>query len=206
MMRKKILPGKRVSIFDSEEEVILKVNKKIVLEKPKSSNSWSQQHQNLRNHLFHFKSKANLKLLKKVKLGEINLEKTGYFTPPVIINDLIIFYDNSFTVRVKNLVSGKVFWELKLKDEQSEGFPLVGGFFLDKNSLIISTGLGNIYNVSADTGEIKWKKQFDAQFSRPQQYTKIKFLLFRMTINSLQLTKIQVKKYGIISELLKNYQ
>ena len=39
--------------------------------------------------------------------------------------------------------------------------------FLDKNSLIITTGLGNIYNVSADTGEIKWKKQFDAQFSRP---------------------------------------
>ena len=35
----KILPGKRVSIFDSEEEVILKANKKIVLEKPKSSNS-----------------------------------------------------------------------------------------------------------------------------------------------------------------------
>ncbi len=173
----KILPGKRVSIFDSEEEVILKANKKIVLEKPKSSNSWSQQHQNLRNHLFHFKSKANLKLIKKVNLGEINLEKTGYFTPPVIINDLIFFYDNSYTVSVKNLVSGKVFWKLKLKDEQSEKFPLVGGFFLDKNFLIISTGLGNIYNVSADTGEIKWKKKFDAQFSRPPTIYKNKIFV-----------------------------
>ena len=60
-----ILPGKRESVYESEEKAILKANKRIKLEKPKTISTWSQQHQNLKNHLFHFKSNSILKLKKK---------------------------------------------------------------------------------------------------------------------------------------------
>ena len=69
-----ILPGKRESVYDSEEKLILKANKRIELEKPKIISNWTQQHQNIRNHLYHFKSNPNLKLLKKIKLGNINFK------------------------------------------------------------------------------------------------------------------------------------
>ena len=61
-----ILPGKRESIYSSSEEVILKAKKKIKLSQPKTVSNWSQQHQNVRNHLFHFESKSILKLKKKI--------------------------------------------------------------------------------------------------------------------------------------------
>ena len=64
-----ILPGKRESVYESEERVILKANKRIKLEEPQIISNWSQQHQNLKNHLFHFKSKSILKLEKKNKAG-----------------------------------------------------------------------------------------------------------------------------------------
>ena len=69
-----ILPGKRESVYDSEEKLILKANKRIELEKPKIISNWSQQHQNLKNHLFHFSSNSTLKFEKRIKLGDINLD------------------------------------------------------------------------------------------------------------------------------------
>ena len=47
-----ILPGKRESVYDSEEKLILKAKKRIELEKPKIISNWSQQHQNLKNRRF----------------------------------------------------------------------------------------------------------------------------------------------------------
>ena len=41
-----ILPGKRESVYESEEKLILKANKRIKLEEPQIISSWSQQHQN----------------------------------------------------------------------------------------------------------------------------------------------------------------
>ena len=35
-----ILPGKRESVYESEEKIILKANKKIKLEKPKNISNW----------------------------------------------------------------------------------------------------------------------------------------------------------------------
>ena len=62
-----ILPGKRENVFKFEDDVILKSNKRIKIDKSISVDSWSQQYQNERNHLFHFKSKPKLSLKKKNK-------------------------------------------------------------------------------------------------------------------------------------------
>ncbi len=169
-----ILPGKRESIYKSEEKVILKASKRIKLEKPKIISNWSQQHQNLKNHLFHFKSNASLKLKKRLKLGNINLDKIQYITPPIISENTIFYSDNDFSVISKNLDTGKLNWNIKLEFEKEENFPLVSGFFLDNKILYFSTGLGNIYAVDAVEGRIKWFKKFGIQFSRPPVVSKDK--------------------------------
>jgi len=162
-----ILPGKRESLYVSGEEVILKANKRIKIDKPIPITSWSQQHQNERNHLFHFKSKPNLKLKKKIRLGNINLKKIEYITPPVFFGETIYYSGNEFHVFAKSIETDKLKWKLKLEQEKQENFPLVGGFFANEKELFFSTGLGNIYCVDINSGKIKWKKEFGVQFSRP---------------------------------------
>ena len=63
--KEEILPGKRVNVFEFDDDVIIKSNEKIYIDKSILANTWSQQYQNERNHLFHFKSKPKLKLKKK---------------------------------------------------------------------------------------------------------------------------------------------
>ena len=172
-----ILPGKRESVYESEEKVILKANKRIKIEKPRMISNWSQQHQNLKNHLFHFKSKATLKLKKRIKLGNINLDKIQYITPPIILDSTIFYSDNDFSVISKNLDTGKFNWKIKLEFEKEENFPLVSGFFLDNKTLFFSTGLGNIYAIDAFKGKVKWFKKFGIQFSRPPVVSKDKIFL-----------------------------
>ena len=172
-----ILPGKRESVYDSEEKLILKANKRIKLEKPKIISNWSQQHQNLKNHLFHFNSNSTLKFEKRIKLGDINLDKIQYITPPIISENTIFYSDNDFNIVSKNLETGKLNWNIKLEFEKDENFSLVSGFFLDNNTLFFSTGLGNIYSVDAANGKIKWFKKFGIQFSRPPVISKDKLFL-----------------------------
>ena len=172
-----ILPGKRESIYESEENLILKANKKIKLGEPKIISNWSQQHQNLKNHLFHFKSKATLKLKKRIRLGNINLDKIQHITPPIILDSTIFYSDNDFSVISKNLDTGKFNWKIKLELEKEENFPLVSGFFLDNKTLFFSTGLGNIYAIDVVKGKVKWFKKFGIQFSRPPVVNKDKIFL-----------------------------
>ena len=172
-----ILPGKRESVYESEEKLIIKANKRIKLEKPKIISDWVQQHQNLKNHLFHFKSKPTLKFKKRIRLGDINLDKFQYFTPPIISENTIFYYDNDFSVISKNIDTGKLNWSIKLESEKQENFSLVSGFFLDNKTLFFSTGLGNIYAVDLVDGKVKWFKKFGIQFSRPPVASKEKIFL-----------------------------
>tara|TARA_B100000035_G_scaffold287295_1_gene272155 strand:+ start:4121 stop:5413 length:1293 start_codon:yes stop_codon:yes gene_type:complete len=172
-----ILPGKRESVYESEEKVILKARKRIKLEKPKIISNWSQQHQNLKNHLFHFKSKSTLKLKKRIRLGDINLDKIQYITPPIISENIIFYSDNDYNIISKNIDTGKLNWSIKLEFEKEENFSLVSGFFLDNKTLFFSTGLGNVYAVNAIEGKIKWSKKFGIQFSRPPVISKNRIFL-----------------------------
>ena len=85
-----VLPGKRVNVFDFEDDIIVKANKRIQIDNPVEIKNWSQQFQNEKNHLFHFKSKKTLKLKRKLSLGDISLDRINLIAQP--INDGINFY------------------------------------------------------------------------------------------------------------------
>ncbi len=172
-----ILPGKRESIYSSGEEVLLKVSKKVIIDKPKNIEMWSQQHQNIKNHLFHFRSNSVLKVERKLDLGNIVFKKSKFFTPPIIADNIIFYSDNDYKVIAKDLTNGRMKWKLDLKLEKSEKFPLVAGFFLEKNKLLFSTGLGNLYCIDVTSGKTLWFKKFGVQFTRPPVLHKNKIFL-----------------------------
>jgi len=163
----KILPGKRESVFITDDKILKKAQKKVKILPPKTIDSWEQQHQNVRNHLFHFKSNSNLKLLKKIKLGNINFKNLQYVPSPVFDENIIYYSDNEFNIIAKSLDSGKVLWRTSLTLEDSENFSFIGGISLSRNNIFVTTGLGNVYKINKKKGNIIWFKRFFMQFSRP---------------------------------------
>ena len=185
-----ILPGKRERVF-SDDQILKKANTRVKILPPKLINSWKQQHQNVRNHLYHFKSKPNLKLLKKIKLGDLNFENLQYIPPPVFQENIIFYCDNQFNVYAKSIDSGKVLWRTKLNLEDSENFSFIGGISLAGDNIYITTGLGNIYKINKNNGNIIWFKRFFMQFSRPPLVFKKKVFVisddnqvFALNVNS----------------------
>ena len=162
-----VLPGKRESVFINDEKILKKANKKVKISPPEYIGSWTQQHQNNRNHLYHFKSNPSLKLLKKVKLGDINFKNLQYIPPPVFLENVIYYCDNKFNIYAKSTDTGKLLWKTKLTLEDSENFSFIGGISLSGDSVFITTGLGNIYKLNKRKGKIIWSKRFFMQFSRP---------------------------------------
>ena len=162
-----ILPGKRESVFISNDKTLKKANKRVKITRPISIDSWKQQHQNVKNHLFHFESSSKLKLLKKINLGDINFKNLQYIPPPVIENNIIYYTDNDFNILAKSVKSGKIIWKRELQLEESENFSFIGGISLEGNNLFVTTGLGNIYKINKKDGKEVWTKRFFMQFSRP---------------------------------------
>ncbi len=161
------LSGKRENVFEIDEKTILKASKKIEITPPILVKFWPQQHQNVRNHLFHFESNESLKLKKKLKLAKINFEKFNHVVEPVIIANKIYFSDSEFNIFSKDLINGKVIWKISLEEEKDESLSFIGGLSVSDNELIITTGLGNLYSIDLKDGKVKWKKKFVGQFSRP---------------------------------------
>ena len=73
--KEEILPGKRQAVFKFDNDVIVKSNEKIFIGDSISTDEWSQQNHNERNHLFHFKSKKKFKKKKNLNLMILHLIK-----------------------------------------------------------------------------------------------------------------------------------
>lgn len=161
------LPGKRENVFDFKDDIIVKANKKILVDKPLPIDSWNQQFQNSRNHLYHFKSKPVLKLKRKILLGDILFEKINLIVQPVNLGENIFYADKNFNIISRNYLTGKLNWKTNLERESKEKILFLGGMSLVGNSLVVTSGLGNIYLIDSNTGKKEWKKNFLVQFSRP---------------------------------------
>ena len=93
--------------IDFEDDIIVKANKKILVDKPVAIDSWSQQFQNSRNHLFHFRSNAVLKLQRKISLGNILFDKINLIVQPVNFGENIFYADKDFNIISRNYLNGK---------------------------------------------------------------------------------------------------
>ena len=139
---------------------IVKANKKILIDKPESINSWSQQFQNTKNHLFHFRSKPVLKLQRKISLGNILFDKINLIVQPVNLGENIFYADKDFNIISRNYLNGKLNWKVNLEREKKEKILFLGGMSLDGDSLVVTSGLGNIYLIDSNTGKKQWVKNF----------------------------------------------
>ena len=117
-----------------------------------------------------------MKLLKKIKLGNINFKNLQYVPPPVLYENIIYYCDNEFNIIAKSLDSGKVLWRTSLTLEDSENFSFIGGISLSGNNIFVTTGLGNIYKINKKRGILSGLKDFLCNFQDHPWYIKTKCL------------------------------
>jgi len=122
--KEEILPGKRQAVFQFDNDIILKSNEKIFIGDSVATENWTQQYQNERNHLFHFKSKKSLKLKKKLKLNDIAFDKIDDVTIPVFSKDHVFYADNDYKIHSMNIENGKKNWKMQLKKKKKKNFHL----------------------------------------------------------------------------------
>ena len=162
-----MLEGKRESIFITEEKKLKKTNSEIKLPKPELIFDWPQISQNNSNHLYHFLSGKKLKKKWKTSIGKGEDSRQPYIGLPIVYKDAIFTVDNNYEVQSRNRLSGKLLWSKQLKDESEEEQSFIGGLAAYDNYLIISTGLGNLYSLNLNNGELNWKKNLRTQISSP---------------------------------------
>ncbi|MFL2661289.1 MAG: PQQ-binding-like beta-propeller repeat protein [Alphaproteobacteria bacterium] len=163
----KILPGKRENVFQFDDDIIVKSNQKIIIDESIPVSKWSQQYQNERNHLFHFKSNSSLKLKKKIRLKNLAFDRIDHVTIPVFSEKNIFYADNEYNIYSLDFETNRINWRQRLEKEKKEGLPFIGGFSLSDEFLFITTGLGFVHAINTRNGNIIWSKNFLAQFSRP---------------------------------------
>ena len=171
------LPGERISVFELDDKILLKANKRVEISEAVEISDWSQQHQNNQNHLFHFKSNKSLKPESKIRIGELTYDKIQHTVSPIIEKEFIYYCDKNFNLFSRNLETGKIKWKLKLDNEKTESLAFVGGYSIDKDYLIVTTSLGNIYAINKISGKLIWLKSFLVQFSRPPLVSKNKIFV-----------------------------
>ncbi len=163
----KILPGKRENVFQFDDDIIVKSNQKIIIDESIPVSKWSQQYQNERNHLFHFKSNSSLKLKKKIRLKNLAFDRIDHVTIPVFSEKNIFYADNEYNIYSLDFETNRINWRQRLEKEKKEGLPFIGGVSLSGEFLFITTGLGFVHAINTRNGNIIWSKNFLAQFSRP---------------------------------------
>lgn len=160
-----ILPGKRINVFEKSNDKLYKSNLVVELPDPKLIEDWPFQNQNSLNSLSHFKSNDEIKIkwILKSRLADSNSE--GFIAKPITYKNIIYTISSDSVVFARNESNGKILWELPLNEENEEEIFFTGGLAANSNNIYITTGLGNVISMEANSGKINWKKRFQMPIS-----------------------------------------
>jgi outer membrane protein assembly factor BamB len=153
---KKILEGKKESIFQIEKE--RKRSTIIVeLDAPVPVDSLENLGNNSKRCIPHAVLGENLKLSKMIF---VNSDTRNILCPPLVLNDHIFILGHQDILHVYDFNSGEKVWELPLAQQDRNDLDATfGGGIAHKDGILyISTSLGELSAVSIKDQKILWKK------------------------------------------------
>ena len=182
----KKLSGKRLNIISLKNDLLIDENAKnteLVLSKTIVNNSWNQIGGNSSHVSANYLLSDNLKVYWKNRVGDGEGSYNRIFAQPVGNKNYLFVLDAEGKLVCLNIENGKLIWEVDVFPEsESLNTSIDGGLALKNNNVIISNSYGDIINVNAIDGSIKWKinNNKPAQGS-PSIYNDY---LFQMTIHN----------------------
>jgi len=148
-----------VKIFSSEsfykEEISSNAN--ISLTEPVKNSSWQMAGFNQQNFVGNiFLSSVNNNFLKK-KVGKNKFSISKVLSSPLIVDDNIIFSDDTGTIFNINK-KGKINWKKNIYKKIYKKIYKNLTFIIYKNHIYIADNIGFIYKITLENGELVWIK------------------------------------------------
>ncbi len=94
-------------------------------------------------------------LLNKMLLSD----RRRLMTPPIVADGTVFIMDSNSVVSAFEEIEGDRQWRIDLKSEEDEedGGIFGGGLAYSENRVFVTTGFGDVFALSADSGEVIWK-------------------------------------------------
>lgn len=159
-----ILPGERSSIRPQEMVVVQNAAVAINLGTPISNANWPQKSYSASNVVPHLALSATPSLRWSTNIGRGNSDRSRITSEPVVAGGVVFTLDAASVVRANSSSDGGLIWSaelLPLLDKSGvEGFG--GGIAFENGTLFVGTGFGEMLALSAATGAVQWRYEFDA--------------------------------------------
>ena len=145
------------NIFSKE----LALKKEILLAKPIKNKSWEMQGYNHQNFYSNIYLPAINQMFLKKKIGKSKSSISREKSPPLILENNIIFSDDKGTVFNINL-NGKINWKQNIYKKYYKKIYKNLTFSVHKNTIYIADNIGFIYAININNGNIIWIKNYGA--------------------------------------------
>lgn len=161
------LPGERVSILTSDTSQEAMSEKKFIkkdfqLPTAQTSENWPHAGGSITHRLNHFSGGTNLQLAWEANIGSSSERSIKYISTPVFANNRLFVMNINGEVNALS-TNGQVVWKTNIFND-TDDYSIGGGLSYDNGTIYVSSPLGEILALSAETGEIQWRQKFDSPF------------------------------------------
>jgi len=161
----KILPGERIHIRAERSAAAPLEAMRLPLPDARSNADWTQTNGNASHNSGNLAGPVTLSAAWSREVGTGGGDDASITGAPIVVNGTIFAMDAGSDLVALDAASGSQRWRADLSPEGergTEGFG--GGLAAEGGTVYVTTGFGEVLAVSADSGEIKWRKSFGAPF------------------------------------------
>ena len=161
--QKSIIETVRVYSSDTDFKQEIAAISPAKLSSPKTKKSWEMSGSNLQNFTAHNQLSGIKNTFLKKKIGKNKFSLSKLKSPPVIIEDNIIFSDDAGTIFNINK-RGKVKWKRNIYKRMYKKIYKNLTFIVNNAKVYVSDNLGFVYSLDLENGNVLWYKNQGVSF------------------------------------------
>ncbi len=158
-----VLAGdKSIEIDPSLQNVAVSVPEAKVLQ------DWPNAGGNLTNSPQNIKGDGSLSIAWRKKIGSAPAKTSGLIAAPIVANNVLYSIDANMVLHATNLADNRIIWTARLAQSQRRGFyrgtayAISGGIGIEGNTIVVSSGFGEVIALEAQSGAILWRVKTEA--------------------------------------------
>ena len=155
------IQGERISVLDLERKLEPDQgtsDTRVRLPRPYVNENWSQSGGTASHAMYHPALPDDLAPAWSIDVGEAAEAERPILAQPVIANGRVFTLDAGSTASAFRVDDGKRLWARDLNTNNERDGVFGGGIAIGENRLYATTGLGHVYALDTETGEIVWEQ------------------------------------------------
>lgn len=133
-----------------------------------SLQNWGNAGGILTNAPQNLKGDGQLSISWRKKIGAAPQKTSGLIAAPIISNNVLYTIDANMVLHATSLSNNREIWNARLAQSQRRGFfrgttfAISGGIGIEGNTLVVSSGFGEVIGINAENGSVLWRVKTEA--------------------------------------------